>query len=108
VLAWAAPQGCSRPSRDPLPSPNRGPQAAPGPILLLLGGVAHALAARLEASGYGCQLGDHRDPASWGSPDLVVLAVEAAGAIPSYAGNGQRSPCCWISNTTASWAAPRS
>ncbi len=54
----------------------------PGPALLLLGTAAQALAPRLEASGYGCLQGDPHDPGSWGSPDLVVLAVEAAGAIP--------------------------
>ena len=64
-----------------LPRPGAA-QAAPSPILLLLGGAAHALAPRLEASGYTCQQGDHQDPASWGSADLGVLAVEAAGAIP--------------------------
>ena len=57
--------------------------AAPsGPALLLLGASSQALAPRLGASGYGCLNGDTQDPGSWGAPDLVVLAVEAAGAIP--------------------------
>ncbi|MEI6358935.1 MAG: response regulator transcription factor [Synechococcus sp. ELA619] len=66
------------------PSPHATPGAklSPGPSLLLLGQTALALAPRLEASGYACLQGDRLDPASWGSPDLVVLAVEAAGAIP--------------------------
>lgn len=53
-----------------------------GPVLLLLGASSQALAPRLGASGYGCWHGDPQDPGSWGAPDLVVLAVEAAGAIP--------------------------
>ena len=49
---------------------------------MLLGASSQALAPRLGASGYGCLNGDTQDPGSWGAPDLVVLAVEAAGAIP--------------------------
>jgi DNA-binding response OmpR family regulator len=55
-----------------------------GSPLLLLGAEAIAQAPRLEASGYQVQLGDPQDPASWtaaGTPDLVVLAAEAAGAV---------------------------
>ena len=65
-------------------SPPPPPPAAdpPGPAVLLLGAPSQALAPRLGASGYGCLNGDPQDPGSWGSPDLVVLAVEAAGAIP--------------------------
>jgi len=65
-------------------SPPPPPPAAdpPGPAVLLLGAPSQALAPRLGASGYGCLIGDPQDPGSWGSPDLVVLAVEAAGAIP--------------------------
>jgi two-component system response regulator MprA len=66
----------------PSPPPTPASRQAPGPLLLLLGAASQALAPRLEASGYGCRLGDPEEPGSWGSPDLVVLAVEAAGAIP--------------------------
>ncbi len=66
----------------PTPLPTSTSRSAPGPLLLLLGAASQTLAPRLEASGYSCRLGDPGDPASWGAPDLVVLAVEAAGAIP--------------------------
>ena len=66
----------------PSPSPKTPASAPPGPCLLLLGASSLALAPRLGASGYGCLNGDPQDPASWGAPDLVLLAVEAAAAIP--------------------------
>ena len=66
----------------PSPPPTTPAGAPPGPTLLLLGASSQALAPRLGASGYGCLNGDPQDPGSWGAPDLVVVAVEAAGAIP--------------------------
>ena len=65
---------------SPRPAPPA--SAARGPTLLLLGTSSQSLAPRLEASGYGCLKGAPQDPGSWGTPDLVVLALEEAGAIP--------------------------
>jgi len=51
-----------------------------GPTLLLLGQEAEALAARLEASGYHCQVGTEQ----LGQPcELVILGMEAAGQLPA-------------------------
>ena len=46
------------------------------PLLLLLGADATALAARLEASGYSCRIGDPAVPASWSGCGLAVLAAD--------------------------------
>lgn len=64
------------------PSPPPIPAASPGPTLLLLGASSQAVAPRLGASGYGCLFGDPQDPASWGPAIVVVLGLDAAGAIP--------------------------
>jgi DNA-binding response OmpR family regulator len=46
------------------------------PLLLLLGAEATALAARLEASGYRCRIGDPAVPTSWSGCTLAVLAAD--------------------------------
>ena len=51
-------------------------------LVLLLGAEATALEARLQASGYHCQIGTADTPTSWANAELVVLGSELEPLIP--------------------------